>query len=74
MVSSDEASLLSLPVDKFVRTVAERSPTPGGGSVAALSASLVGGRRGNGRGQVRGKSAWLIEGMGVKEVVAWLKG
>lgn len=36
-----DGPLLSMDVKDFILTVGARSPTPGGGSVAALTATLV---------------------------------
>lgn len=36
-----EEPLVNMNLKDFILTVASRSPSPGGGSVAALSASLV---------------------------------
>lgn len=37
-----DGPLISMDVKDFILTVGARSPTPGGGSVAALTATLVG--------------------------------
>lgn len=39
----DGGPLMSMDVRDFVMTVGSRSPSPGGGSVSALAASLVSG-------------------------------
>jgi len=36
-----DGPLISMDVKDFILTVGARSPTPGGGSVAALTATLV---------------------------------
>ena len=42
MVQDDrEGPLMSMDVRDFIMTVGSRSPSPGGGSVSALAASLV---------------------------------
>ena len=42
MVESDkDGPLLTMDLKEFILTVGARSPTPGGGSVAALTATLV---------------------------------
>ena len=42
MISDDnDGPLVSMDVKDFILTIGSRSPTPGGGSVAALLASLV---------------------------------
>ena len=42
MIQDDrEGPLVSMDVRDFIMTVGSRSPSPGGGSVSALAASLV---------------------------------
>ena len=43
MVEKDkDGPLISMDIKEFVMTIGARSPTPGGGSVAALTATMVG--------------------------------